>query len=1358
MSPALVVPRVPVDIDNFAVWASHPISTKLFRFSPISPFERHQEFPRHMEKTNAMDRTSGISKPNVQKTNFSTPSASSSRPVSGLSRPRLVKVRKQNNAQSLRSTTGIEEHLVAPGFNPFASVGENLVRPSPGSEMASSSTFSEIDSGQAGNEPFVFGAKSVDPGSNLNKNHMGSDVNFDQGIVDQMRNLKMGNVNDASNFKDGGYKKGEYAFQSGHKKSSSHDGSLVFTLPEDMKKLNIGVGGVVEHIDKTKSRCSNTYTDGFSKFTSRSISNPSVSSSVEMELQSELNKKLSIKESSSGGLHIDNSTNELLNQMKNLNVKDSMGFDSVKKNEADVTTGREKNSASANSKTATSYTGGRAEASLLREMEKLKLFSEKGDVTGPKFWNPSSQVPVGETNQTNARGGRVDKTKEGIRMTQNATLSSSFLSGGVNFPMVGNASGVTKRDEFVFTGKKDDSNSSGVEFKTPGLVKGQNSNTRVKKRRGKLKLSAPGQLFHGQDFVSTENVTEGNPEASEAYSPMEVSPYQESLAETRCSRENSVTSNDSLSLDTNSTATDVVQTTSDHRIDEDLIVKTERLLIDECDAACKETKDKASECHIPQNIFSEDPQDGSASGVETESFKSVNDEVDIISDAGNVSVEAVSSPSSSVEASGVVSMPHLSCASSSNDISGFPFTFSASYLAEAQSSSPKRNLKKKNWLKAGYDAHSSTPSLKICYSSSSMSFSSCSQTSSLFTSGQTQKDKVSTPQPKTRDSEIKKEQGIKKEAPSNAAAVVDCQEAIEKWRHRGNQAYKNGDLSMAEDCYTKGLQCISKEATSRSSMRVLMLCYSNRAATRMSLGRMRDALKDCILAAEIDPNFLRVQLRAANCYLALGEVEDSLQYFKRCLQTGAGVCVDRKIAVEASDGLQKAQKVLEFINHSVELLQRRMTSDTDSALEQIKEALMISSYSEKLLEMKAEALFMLCKFEEVIQLCEQTLGSAEKNFCSLDADGEVMNLDDSKLPKSFYFRLWRCSMKLKSYFHLGKLEEGLSSLEEQEKAVSSMNKSNVFESLIPLAAIVRKLLRHKTAGNEAFQAGRHAEAVEHYTAALSCNVESRPFAAVCFCNRAAAHTALGQITDAIADCCLAIALDVNYLKALSRRATLYEKIRDYAQAACDLRRLVSILNERVNDKDNQHGISDRSYNYVNDLKQNSIRLSEMEEEARKDVPLDMYLILGVEPSISTSDIKKAYRKAALRHHPDKASQSLARSDNGDDQMWKDIAEEVRRDADRLFKMIGEAYAVLSDPAKRARYDADEEMRNAQKKRNEGSMARTNVDTQSTPFEPSNMRRHWRDLRRSYANSSSRGFETGQSGRSYGSSSFRGFES
>lgn len=80
---------------------------------------------------------------------------------------------------------------------------------------------------------------------------------------------------------------------------------------------------------------------------------------------------------------------------------------------------------------------------------------------------------------------------------------------------------------------------------------------------------------------------------------------------------------------------------------------------------------------------------------------------------------------------------------------------------------------------------------------------------------------------------------------------------------RGNQAYSNGDMSKAEDFYTRGLNSISIAEVSRSDNKALMLCYSNRAAARMSLGRMREALSDCMMAAKIDPTFLRAQVRAA---------------------------------------------------------------------------------------------------------------------------------------------------------------------------------------------------------------------------------------------------------------------------------------------------------------------------------------------------------------------------------------------------------------------------------------------------------------------------------------------------------------
>lgn len=976
----------------------------------------------------------------------------------------------------------------------------------------------------------------------------------------------------------------------------------------------------------------------------------------------------------------------------------------------------------------------RVESELGNELKKKLSIGEN---EGGNNVEDSANSVIRQLNNLNVNDGMnnkfnlVDQNFEPNLCNSSAMPSSGLGSGSVLFQPFE----VNKKDQFVFQSKPEASGANFVEFKShgpkiggkEGKLKEKTGNMRMNKSRVNLKNStpAPVQRWNGHGFVFKGSVLQEDrlQGSSESCSPMEVSPYREKLAESRTSRESSVNSNESLRVD----AEDSVPMNFVDHIDEDLIGATEKMNINESSEVAREDrKEGKSECGVREDVcVEEETKDESVSGVETESFKSASDSVDVTDDAES-------------EARDGDRMLNFGCNFNSRNesVSGSGFTFAAASSAEAHLSSPKRPNKKKTFVNVGHDSYNYAPNMKVPYSSPSVPFATLTGKPNIV-SGQDIKARVPFPQPKTRVSGLNEELKLREDSASVSA------EACEKWRLRGNQAYKNGDLSMAENYYKQGLGCVPKEQPSRSCLRALLLCYSNLAATHMSLGRMRDAIEDCRLAAEIDQNFLKVQLRAANCYLALGEVEAASQYFKMCLQSGADVSVDRKISVEASDGLQKAQKVSDSIYHSAELLQRRTSSDAERALEHINEALMISMHSEKLLEMKAEALLMLSRYEEVIHQCDKTLSSAEKNACPIAAGCQVTYMDISELSKVVYFRLWRCSMMLKAYFYLGKLEEGLSLLEQQEEKVSAINKSGskVLVSLIPLAATVRELLHHKTAGNEAYQAGRHAEAVEHYTSVLSCNLESRPFAAVCYCNRAAAYKVLGQITDAIADCSLAIALDGNYLKALSRRASLYETIRDYSQAASDLRRLLSLLSKGVEDNANNKGTSDRSINYTNDLKQYRIRLSELEEEDRKEIPLDMYLILGVEPSVSISEIRKAYRKAALRHHPDKACQSLTKNDHGDDGIWKVIAEEVHRDADRLFKIIGEAYAVLSDTAKRARYDAEEEMRNSQKRR-PGSMGRNNAENQYQycSSEQSN-RRHWREVWRSYGNS-----ETGRPSR------------
>lgn len=63
---------------------------------------------------------------------------------------------------------------------------------------------------------------------------------------------------------------------------------------------------------------------------------------------------------------------------------------------------------------------------------------------------------------------------------------------------------------------------------------------------------------------------------------------------------------------------------------------------------------------------------------------------------------------------------------------------------------------------------------------------------------------------------------------------------------------------------------------------------------------------------------------------------------------------------------------------------------------------------------------------------------------------------------------------------------------------------------------------------------------------------------------------------------------------------------------------------------------------------------------------DYYEVLGVEKNASAEEIKKAYRKAAMKYHPDR--------NPGD------------KEAEEKFKECGEAYEILSDEDKRARYD------------------------------------------------------------------------
>jgi DnaJ family protein C protein 7 len=83
-----------------------------------------------------------------------------------------------------------------------------------------------------------------------------------------------------------------------------------------------------------------------------------------------------------------------------------------------------------------------------------------------------------------------------------------------------------------------------------------------------------------------------------------------------------------------------------------------------------------------------------------------------------------------------------------------------------------------------------------------------------------------------------------------------------------------------------------------------------------------------------------------------------------------------------------------------------------------------------------------------------------------------------------------------------------------------------------------------------------------------------------------------------------------------------------------------------------------------------LKIKEAKAQQKKNKK-DYYKILGLEKTASADDIRKAYRKMAVKWHPN-------RNNSG--------TEEEKKQAEKQFKLINEANTILTDPQKKQIYD------------------------------------------------------------------------
>ena len=196
---------------------------------------------------------------------------------------------------------------------------------------------------------------------------------------------------------------------------------------------------------------------------------------------------------------------------------------------------------------------------------------------------------------------------------------------------------------------------------------------------------------------------------------------------------------------------------------------------------------------------------------------------------------------------------------------------------------------------------------------------------------------------------------------------------------------------------------------------------------------------------------------------------------------------------------------------------------------------------------------------------------------------------------------------------------------------------------------LNKLDSAKEEANKAFKNKNYEEAIKLYSKCLEIDENLDQFNSIILTNRAIAYSNIKKINDAINDLNKAIELNENYSKAYLKRGELKIEIKEFDEAIKDF--------ESAKRIDPQIDINDK--------------IRECRKEAKLASRKDYYKSLGVSKDASIEEIKKSYKKLALLHHPDK---QIGKTD------------EEKKEAEKVFKEIAQAYQVLSNPEKRKRYD------------------------------------------------------------------------
>eukprot|EP00124_Ichthyophonus_hoferi_P001770 Ihof_evm3s102 gene=Ihof_evmTU3s102 len=382
---------------------------------------------------------------------------------------------------------------------------------------------------------------------------------------------------------------------------------------------------------------------------------------------------------------------------------------------------------------------------------------------------------------------------------------------------------------------------------------------------------------------------------------------------------------------------------------------------------------------------------------------------------------------------------------------------------------------------------------------------------------------------------------------------------------------------------------------------------TNRAAALLMLKKYKEAIDDCTRALALDPTNHRALHRMGKGLMGIGELDNAAKYFEK-------VSSDSQYSAAASAklDLDSLQATVRYMNLAKQSMQAqdylRAIFNIDQVLDKAPGALPIRY-------LKVEALIGSHKYEESVQEA-----------------GNIL-MDDKHDVEANYLRGMALYYQGNADTAKAFIKNALALDPDHKKARVLFKKMKQIESA-------------KEEGNNAFRQGEFQKAYDLYTKALLVDPLNTDTNAKLYNNRATVLLKLGRTEEAIDDCTESLKLDDKYIKVYQRRAKCYADLGKHEEA--------------VRDYESVSKLEPSNYTFKQHLR-------DAKRELKKSKRKDYYKILGLPQNFTEDQIKKAYRKEALRWHPDKNADNL-------------------KEAEIKFKDVGEAYAVLTDPRKKHAYD------------------------------------------------------------------------